>query len=221
LDASGSISVQIGDQDPQTLQVSPATVLKDELKINIPVDALKGKTPVRISTSGNVTAYFSGRLSQFVPEAELKAKTLMDGLVITRGFHGLEAQKDRQGDPILAATQREITRFTAGTPLRCIVKVKTDSSLANIMVKVPIPCNLFVQESEQADTWNWWFNGLQIFDDHVAFFVTQLDAGEHSFEFNLRAEATGTAKVLPATVMSMYDPTIWSSSAGGSIEVTP
>lgn len=221
LDASGSISVQIGDQDPQTLQVSPATVLKDELKINVPVDALKGNTPVRISTSGNVTAYFSGRLSQFVPEAELKPKTLMDGLVITRGFHGLEAQKDRQGDPILAATQREITRFTAGTPVRCIVKVKTNSSLANVMVKVPIPCNLFVQESEQADTWNWWFNGLQIFDDHVAFFVTQLDAGEHSFEFNLRAEATGTAKVLPATVMSMYDPTIWSSSAGGSIEVTP
>jgi uncharacterized protein YfaS (alpha-2-macroglobulin family) len=221
LSASGSITVQIGDRASETINVTPATALNDELSIQVPVADLNPATTVRISTSGGITAYYSGRLSQFIPEKQIQPKSLMDGLSVTRTFHGLEARKDQHGDPILAATQSEITRFTAGNPVRCIVKVKSATSLSNILVKVPIPSNLFVQESEQTDSWNWWFNGLQIFDDHVAFFVTQMDAGEHTFEFNLRAEAAGTSMVLPATAMSMYDPSIWASSGGGTMQVNP
>jgi hypothetical protein len=63
------------------------------------------------------------------------------------------------------------------------------------------------------------YNRKEVHDDRVAFFITQLGRGTHTFTYLMRATTAGTFHALPAQVSLMYEPASWGRSASGEIEV--
>jgi len=63
------------------------------------------------------------------------------------------------------------------------------------------------------------YNNKEIHDDRVAFFITHLSAGSHTFTYLARATQAGAFNALPAQVYLMYAPDQWGRSASGTIAV--
>jgi uncharacterized protein YfaS (alpha-2-macroglobulin family) len=63
------------------------------------------------------------------------------------------------------------------------------------------------------------YNRKEVRDDRVAFFITQLERGTHTFTYLMRATTAGTFHVLPAQVSLMYEPAAWGRSASAEITV--
>jgi uncharacterized protein YfaS (alpha-2-macroglobulin family) len=59
----------------------------------------------------------------------------------------------------------------------------------------------------------------EIRDSGANFFIEELPAGEYTLKHRLRATMSGTFRVAPATVQSMYAPELTAYSAGATVEV--
>jgi uncharacterized protein YfaS (alpha-2-macroglobulin family) len=66
---------------------------------------------------------------------------------------------------------------------------------------------------------NYGYNNKEIRDNRVAFFVTHLDQGAHTFTYLARATQAGMFSAMPAQVVLMYAPEVWGRSASGAIRV--
>ena len=70
--------------------------------------------------------------------------------------------------------------------------------------------------------WGYWgYNRKDVYDDRVAFFMTQLWPGQHTFTYLMRATTPGVFGVLPAQAYPMYDETAWGRSASAQVRVSP
>jgi len=56
-------------------------------------------------------------------------------------------------------------------------------------------------------------------DDHSAFFLDHIDAGEWEIRFTMRAVTPGDFRVLPAKVEAMYAPEIRANSDARRVQV--
>jgi uncharacterized protein YfaS (alpha-2-macroglobulin family) len=64
-----------------------------------------------------------------------------------------------------------------------------------------------------------WYEEVR--DSGSNFFFEWLPAGEYSFRYRLRANMSGSFKVAPATVQSMYAPEFAAYSAGDVLTIGP
>ncbi len=65
------------------------------------------------------------------------------------------------------------------------------------------------------------YNRKDVRDDGVAFFVTHLQPGRHTYTYLARATTAGTFTALPTQVYPMYEPEVWSRSASFRLQVLP
>ncbi|MBV7332372.1 Ig-like domain-containing protein [Chloroflexi bacterium TSY] len=121
------------------------------------------------------------------------------------------------------------------------VSVIAPTDLHHVLVEAPIPAGtepidarlntesaLFVEPqvnevTPRATRGDWWSNWLpthiDIRDDKVTFFATQLSAGTYEYTFQVRATIPGTYRILPAHAEMMYFPEVWGRSAGDTIVI--
>ena len=65
------------------------------------------------------------------------------------------------------------------------------------------------------------YNHKEVFGDRVTFFITELDAGSHTFTYYARATRAGTFTAMPAEVYAMYNLAQWGRSASDRVEIRP
>ena len=218
LNQSGTATILRDGKELGRLDFTPENVLTTNLQLQLPLtDLPEGSSAFEIKTTGS-PGYVHWEARQVRPQKTVAAES--NGFTVTRTFHGLESVRQADGSYLLRSGPAA-TRFKSGDPVRCMVRVDSERAQSHVLVKVPIPTNMACQESEQAESWYFWFNGMQILDDHIAFFTTALPKGQSIFEFNLRAEAPGTSKALPALTQAMYEPTLAGNSAGAEVTVIP
>ena len=64
------------------------------------------------------------------------------------------------------------------------------------------------------------YNRKDVHDDRVTFFITRLAPGRHVLRYLARAFTGGDFAALPAQVYLMYQPDVWSRSAGSRLQIT-
>lgn len=170
---------------------------------------------------GEGRGYVTLLVSQTPQAATLGRLVNGSGIKVERTFHSLEPTWLESGQQRLQASKKPMTRFRSGQPVRCRVEVETEAPWEYVIVEVPIPANLVCVESQQPETWNWWWSAQTVLDDRIALFARRLDKGSSVFEFNLRAEAPGVAAALPVDVYDMYAPDRRGSTASIKLEVSP
>ncbi len=112
----------------------------------------------------------------------------------------------------------------AGDQIRVRIRLKVPHEMAYLLIKDPYPAGLEVTERGSADEtvdWNYWFTSIDVRDDHVAFFVRRVPAGEHVIEYNLRAQTPGRYRALPTSLNGMYVPDWRSESGTALLEIRP
>ncbi len=63
------------------------------------------------------------------------------------------------------------------------------------------------------------YNRKDVLDDRVAFFITQLMPGTHTYSYLARVTHAGTFYATPAQVYLMYAPEVWGSSGSGQLVI--
>lgn len=197
--------------DPQPGQ--PLRLTMDDLQ--------EGKNTVEVQVRGAGRAYAQATLSQFVGGRKLAAASSLAGFSIERSFHRLSSERGNDGKYALVPVKNGDTSFTSGDVVRMLVNVDAPIDMTYMLIKVPVPANFRAIELADFDSWNYWYSGIEIHDDHVAFFARNLPRGRQTFEFNLRAETPGKAIALPAEVSGMYVPSIQCTGESTEMEVRP
>lgn len=188
--------------------------------VTLPI-AMLGEGPNRVA----LVADQPGRLhvtveTRQVPFQNEVPASFSDGFSVERSFHRLEATRLEDGSLRLMPSARPVERFRSGELVRCKVRLRASEPMQFLLVEVPTPSSLRVLEDD-TPAWWWWFDGLQVLDDRIAFFVRLLPAGESTLEFNLRAEAPGDCAALPVEAYGMYSPDQRASSSSLRLEVRP
>ncbi len=213
--APRTVTVRLGDQVIETVTLSPDA--KSRHRIVLDSAQLRGGDALTIATEGaSVYAQIAGRVR--TPQADIRPLETQ-GVKIERSLHKLTSGQTAEGRTGLVAEKNPISTVKSGDLVRCQIRVNVPKKMEFVLVEVPLPSNMRVQESTDLEYWSYWFSGMEIFDDKVAFFATELAKGEHLFEFHLRAENNGDVNVLPARVMPMYRPTEVSASASLKVGV--
>jgi uncharacterized protein YfaS (alpha-2-macroglobulin family) len=216
------VAIRIGGRTVRRLAVTPENVLTASLELAMPITEFpEGDHTIEIMRTGTGGGYYALHVEQTPFEERIGQLVSGAGLSVERTYHALEVTRLEDGTQRLKPGTRAATRFRTGQPVRCRVTIRSANRLEFVVIEVPTPSNLFVVENVHPETWNWWWSSHQVFDDRIALFARVVPAGESVLEFNLRAEAAGTAKALPVDVFDMYAPDRRGSSAGAEITVVP
>lgn len=65
------------------------------------------------------------------------------------------------------------------------------------------------------------YNYKEIRSGQVSFFITEMEAGSHTFTYYTRATHSGTFSALPVEAYAMYDLSVWGRSASQDLSVQP
>lgn len=219
-DESSAIAATLGEV--QLVPKSPFRAGTGTIEKRIPIKEVPlGESKLRMEKFGAGGGFASLTVRQTPFEADLGTAIRNGDFRVERSFHSLEARKDDYGNLRLTASRNPQTSFQSGQPVRLKVSIFAESPLKYVMIVVPTPANLRSVEADDPDFWGWWWSGMQIFDNRVAIFISDLYPGERTIELNYRAEAPGRCSALPASMELMYDPAVRASTPEVRLEVRP
>ncbi|MCC7101570.1 MAG: carboxypeptidase regulatory-like domain-containing protein [Fimbriimonadaceae bacterium] len=186
---------------------------------SLPISAMRaGANNVTVRRTGDGSGFMNWSLSQ-TPMRQTMSAVQGDRLQIKRTFHTLSAQRMEDGTMSLRPSSSGVTSVQSGEAFRCIVTIDTKKPLHYVLVEIPLPSNAKVSERDFNEDWSFWYSGMNLLDDKIAYFANTIPVGRSVIEFNLRAEAVGTSSVLPAQIIEMYSPDRQASTANLRLEV--
>lgn len=208
----GTLTLRDGDQ------VLKQVVLSGEDAVVLDLPSQPGSHQINLSFEGEGRPFAAWAISGVSPVAgEKPAPSARAQVEIT--FHSLRAQRTSDGRLALLPTEAR-REFKSGESVRAIIRVSAKDNLGHVLLRIPLPSNLRLTDTPALDSWSYPFDGLEVFDDHVALFQKFVAKGESVFELNLRAENEGTCVLAPVAVEEMYSPTSVATSAVERIKVT-
>jgi hypothetical protein len=155
-----------------------------------------------------------------------------NGITVTRTYQKLEAQfKDNQYSftPQPLSRNGTLEPVTVGEYVLVTLKVQAEDA-RYLLLSDGIPAGFKALETRAiplAGTrfqypwewgWNYWFSGLDIRDDRVDVYASNLD-GAQTVQYVLRAETPGRYTALPTSAFLMYEPTVNGRSSGATFTV--
>lgn len=155
---------------------------------------------------------------------------------ITQGLEVTRTLVDTRGTPTAGVP--------AGEEVLLEIAVNYPATRRFVAVEVPLPAGLEALDPELATTarrvesatdseWSgeedaesewgfWWvpgFDHVELRDDRVMLYATQLPAGTTTTKVRCRATTTGTFLLAPARAEQMYEPEVFGSTPGATFEV--
>ncbi len=219
---ASEVSLTLNGQPLKTLSVAPGQFESPEFTLDIPLEALKeGENVLEIVRRGAGRLYVASEMRQVVVEPSIAAMSTIQGLTLDRKYYRLEPRRLEDGTMRLMPSPKPVDRIRAGDILRCVLTINSTIPREYVMVEDPLPSHCEAMTLGDVDYWEWWYSSLQVRDDRVAFFARFLPKGVSTLSYELRAEALGSARALPATVSNMYDPGEFFSTGETSLEVRP
>jgi uncharacterized protein YfaS (alpha-2-macroglobulin family) len=143
---------------------------------------------------------------------------------IERSYHLLKPGRLENGTRAMVPNSEAVTTVQSGEIIQCILKIDNKSPKEFVLIEDPVPSNCKVTERTNFDddyTWAYWFSGMTILDDRVAFFTQVLPGGTKTITYFMRAEVPGVAIAPPTTVSQMYNPAKQGLSSTTQMEVKP
>ena len=189
-----------------SIAINREALVNPNLVVDIPMTKLqKGANVVTLTKSDKSMAYFSLELNQYVNQLESSNGSVN----IVRTYHRLETQPLEDGSMRFLPAKTPTDSFRAGDLVRVKVAFTVNKLQEYVLIEDPIPSGFRVTEREDPglyEEWTWWYSRLQIFDDRVAVFVSNLEPGRHELEYTIRAETPGRATARATTAYPMYNP---------------
>jgi uncharacterized protein YfaS (alpha-2-macroglobulin family) len=222
LQGAYTLRVWVNGAEKFIYQVESSNILAPIPPVEVAeADLAEGKNVVRIVVEGQGSLSYAWRSEFLRPGANLDARPAPEGVSVARTFHTLGPRRDERGATRLLPSRDAQTDFRSGELVRAIVKVSVRRPIDFVMVECPTPSNLRVVENESPEVWNAWWSSTKVLDDRVTFFARSLPAGDHVFEYNLRAENPGRTSALPPVLSGMYAPDLFARASEVRLEVRP
>lgn len=180
----------------------------------------------KVRTSRNVLAlrrqggrgplFYTVQVRQTVAaSAPLAAVSLGTPIVITREYRRVLARSS--GDEGWSLQSEPAgNRLRQGDRLRVRLTFKVPRELSYVLIEDAFPAGCEVTErgsAEEGGDWEFWWSDTDVRDDRIAFFARHLTPGEHTIEYNLRAQTPGSYNALPTMLQAMYAPDVRAESA--------
>jgi uncharacterized protein YfaS (alpha-2-macroglobulin family) len=177
--------------------------------------------PLEVTVDGAGGVHASALLS-FAPKGA--RPPLSQGISVERTF--------------LDANGRPVTGVAAGDDLTVEIAVAATALRRFVAVEAPIPAGVEILDPELQTTGSrgrveaaqeseagsyWWspgFDHVEMRDDRLLLYATELPPGRHAYRVKARATTPGSFAVAPARAEEMYSPEIFGTSSSGAFEVS-
>lgn len=182
----------------------------------------QGKVPVEIAESGKGRLYYSLRL-KYAPADNVPARD--EGFMVLRQVVPVEGAPSL--DPTLRAGQIYKVTLSVITPQERRFVV-LDEPLAGGLEVVQTTFEtesdsmrraLLLSSSKEKPRWGGTFNHFEINDDRVLLFADSLEAGEHTFEYLVRAGYPGKYSQPATRCEQMYQPEVFGTTEKLTVEI--
>jgi uncharacterized protein YfaS (alpha-2-macroglobulin family) len=219
---AGTVTVRLNGRVLTTVSLSGEQE-REEFVQRVPTTIMRpDKNDVQIQREGgSCPLFYTVQFRQVVAAATLPP---LQGspVAIQREYRRVKLVRAGEGWRVDTEPLNGMAR--AGDQIRVRIRLKVPHEMAYLLIKDPYPAGLEVTERGSADEtvdWNYWFTSIDVRDDHVAFFVRRVPAGEHVIEYNLRAQTPGRYRALPTSLNGMYVPDWRSESGTALLEIRP
>lgn len=219
----GEVSLELNGAVVGRVAISPATVTSPGRTIRVPLAELpKGENRLKLTKTGAGGAYYSMRLTQYLPETE--ARPSIEGFGVSRSYAILKPQRLEDGTMRLMPETRATTAFQKGDLVRVTLTINTKVEREFVIVEDPIPAGCRITERETPglyEDWSWWFSKLLVYDDRYVAFARSIQPGDEAqtITYTMRAEFDGTFSAEPTVVYNMYDPGQFARSSKAAVEI--
>ena len=129
-------------------------------------------------------------------------------------------RRENNGKEFVLTPLREGAKLTPGDEVEVQISIRSKHAAEYVHLRDPRAAGL---EPENAVSRYKWDLGIgfyeEVRDSGMNFFFEQLPAGEYTFKYRVRANLSGTFRVGPATIQSMYAPEFVGYSAGHVLSI--
>jgi uncharacterized protein YfaS (alpha-2-macroglobulin family) len=219
-----TIEVWIDGQQRQQVAVTPENLFTFENKLVITGEELAaGDHTVEIRKQGDAPVYFNGYLTNFTLEDNIVAAGLE--LKVNRQFYKLtpaEASKTVAGGQGQVVEQRveqfdrellaNLAEVKSGDLVEVELIVESKNDYEYILLEDMKAAGFEPVEVRSGYNSNELGAYIELRDERVCLFITQLARGRHSLTYRLRAEIPGRFSALPTKASAMYAPELRGNS---------
>jgi alpha-2-macroglobulin len=101
------------------------------------------------------------------------------------------------------------------------LKIKAKKPMSYLLLEDRLPAGFEVVDRGKIDyyDWNYWYADKDVRDEKVSFYISHIEKGEHTIEYQMRASTPGSYNAMPTQIFSMYQPEIRSSTYESSFRV--
>ncbi len=217
--STGAVQIMVNGAVKAVVPVGGANFNEQQLVVQLPPGTFhSGSNQITFNrTGGSSAVYYSVTTRQIEPSTPATGN--VPGLVITRQYlRVVSSTVDGLNTAPLSGA------VSAGSIIRVHLVVKAPREMSYVVIEDPFPAGLEPDvrgDADVMDDWNYWYSGVDVRDDRVAFFARGVPKGTSVIDYTLHAQTAGTFNALPALVQSMYAPGEQASTRIQQVVVTP
>jgi hypothetical protein len=190
--------------------------------------------------TGKGQLYYTTHLKTYLPVKDVEP--MSRGVSVSREYRLADCGLPRSTDPTRPSPQcPQIDEAKVGDIIEVTLNIVAPDTLHYVVVEDPLPAGTEPVDTSLRTTsitaqgpgleqkglgaepaWSWWWTPTHIDmrDEKVALFATDLNPGSYQFKYQMRASLPGSFLTLPPTAYEMYFPEVWGRGAGGEFTVT-
>ena len=225
--AGGQVTIKLNGVVRQTYTLTPDLLKEQQLTLHVPASELRAdKNDVTLERSGGSSPiFYSVEWKQTVATEDMPALSPPpiqgETLTVKREYLRLKPQKVGM-DSWSLQTEPTNNQLAQGDRIRVRLTIDAPRDMAYVLIEDPFPAGCEVNErgdaSEVVD-WGYWWQGVDVRDDRIAFFAKTITKGKHVIEYNLRAQTPGIYHTLPTLVQGMYTPETRAETSETRVEI--
>ncbi len=215
-----TLKVFLDGELKKSVRVTGENMLSFDNKLTLTGDALtSGRHVLRIEKEGRGAVYFSSYLTYFTKEEGIEAAGLE--VKVDRTYYKL-VRSDRtatvKGSRLQEVRERHLRyerilladgdRLESSDQIEVELRVTAKNDYEYLVFEDFKPAGCEPVDLKSGSRFGELCSNMELRDEKVAFFITNLTQGEHLIKYRLRAEIPGTFHALPTRGWAMYAPEI-------------
>jgi uncharacterized protein YfaS (alpha-2-macroglobulin family) len=227
LTSGGAVTIKLNGVARQTYTLTPDLQKEAQLTLRVPASELRpDKNDVTLErTGGSSPIFYSVEWKQTIATEDMPAVSppavAGETLTVKREYLRLKPAK-AGSDSWSLQTEPTGNQLQQGDRIRVRLTIDAPRDMAYVLIEDPFPSGCEVNERGDASEvveWGYWWQGIDVRDDHIAFFAKTITKGKHVIEYNLRAQTPGTYHALPTLVQGMYTPETRAETAETRVQI--
>ncbi len=211
-----TVRVLLDGKPVRTLHVTRAILDANEAEVVIPAADIRNGGTISFERTGTGALYWASDAVRYVPASAQSASDVANRPLFDRLFAKAPAfaiaRTYDAGHP---------GPWRVGDEIKVTVTVSTREDVQYVLVEDPFPAGAEHQDEQghaADDAWS----GVQLLDDHAAFFATQLSSSHPlTIRYTLRVTTPGTYTAPAPTANAMYGPPVSAVGTGTTVTVVP